>query len=88
MDLALNLATGHVLPQFHMMFDGKLTTVPFIREGTPYPNWKDVLKLGSQSSVQEIIHLKDTRFNRNHEEYPRQNTRHEVIVVTNSNNKR
>ena len=29
--MVLNLATGHVSPQFHVVFDGEFYTVPFMR---------------------------------------------------------
>ena len=36
--LVLNPATGHVSPQFHVVFDDEFSTVPFMREVTIPPN--------------------------------------------------
>ena len=37
--LVLNLRTLHVSPQFHVVFDDKFTTVPFLRSGDVPPRW-------------------------------------------------
>ena len=36
--LVLNPETGHVSPQFHVVFDDKFSTAPFIKEGTIIKN--------------------------------------------------
>ena len=42
--LVLNLSTGHVSPQYHVVFDDKFTTVPHMKHGTVPPNWKDLFE--------------------------------------------
>ena len=41
--LVLNPATGHVSPQFHVVFDDEFSIVPFMRECKIIPNWKDLV---------------------------------------------
>ena len=59
-DLVLNPATGHVSPQFHMVFDDEFSTVPFMGEGTIPPNWKDLVQHSLQRGAPETIYIKDT----------------------------
>ena len=42
--LVLNPATVNFSPQFHVVFDDELSTVPFTREGTIPPNWTDLVQ--------------------------------------------
>ena len=37
--LVLNLQTGHVSPQYHLVFDDDFTTVEYIESGNEPPNW-------------------------------------------------
>ena len=37
--LVLNLDTGLVSPQFHLVFDDEFTTVPYLHSATTPPNW-------------------------------------------------
>ena len=45
--LVLNPVTGHVSPQFNVVFDDELSTVPFIREVTITPTWTDIVQHSS-----------------------------------------
>ena len=36
----LNLSTGHVSPQFHVVFDEKFSTVPSLKNGSVPASWK------------------------------------------------
>ena len=45
--LVLNPRTGHVSPQFHVVYDDDFTTVPYLRTGQVPPHWA---KLVSQSA--------------------------------------
>ena len=58
--MVLKPATGHVSPQFHVVFDDKFSTVPFIREVIITPNWTDLVERSSQSSALDNIDLMDT----------------------------
>eukprot|EP00957_Ditylum_brightwellii_P044675 3386972-Ditylum_brightwellii.AAC.1 len=42
--LILNPRTGHVSPQFHVVFDDDFSTVPFLRDGTVPPFWAELVK--------------------------------------------
>jgi hypothetical protein len=39
--LILNLRTGHVLPQFHVVYDDDFTTVPNLHTATVPPHWAE-----------------------------------------------
>ena len=69
--LFLNPATGHVSPQFHLVFDDEFSTVTFMRECKIPPNWTDLMKHTSQSGAPDNIDPRDTWFTPNHEEDPR-----------------
>ena len=53
--LVLNPETGHVSTKVHMVFDDEYSTVPFMREGKPPPNWIDIVQCISKSVAQENI---------------------------------
>lgn len=44
--LVLNPTTGHISPQFHVIFDDDFTTVPFLRKGEIPPNWNELVHTG------------------------------------------
>ena len=60
--LVINSETGHVSPQFHVVFDGEFSTVPFMGEGKIPPNCTDLVQCSSQSGAPENIDLKDNFF--------------------------
>ena len=45
--LILNPRTGHVSPQYHVIFDDDFTTVPYLRSGKVPPFWKDLVANGT-----------------------------------------
>ena len=38
----MNLQTGHVMPQFHVIFDDGFTTVPYLNKEAAPPNWDNL----------------------------------------------
>ena len=63
--LVLNPGTGHVSPQYHLVFDDEFTTVRHLREGTVPCNWKELVLSSSFSSTDEQYSLNDTWLNQN-----------------------
>ena len=82
--MILNPETGHVSPQFHVVFDDKFSTVPFMREATIPPNWTNLVHR-SQSGAPYNIDLKDTWFIPDIEEVPSKNPTHVMIVAPENN---
>ena len=41
--LVLNLRTGHISPQFHVVFDDEFSTVPYLSSADLPPNWLHLL---------------------------------------------
>ena len=37
--LVLNLQTGHISPQYHLVFDDDFSTVPYLDSSEEPPNW-------------------------------------------------
>jgi hypothetical protein len=52
--LVLNPRTGHVLPQFHVLFDDLFTTVPYMNKNKIPPNWADLVKKSSGHLINKI----------------------------------
>ena len=50
--LVLNLATGLVSPQYHVVFDDKFSTVPYLQSSTPPPNWISLLENNSEQVLE------------------------------------
>jgi hypothetical protein len=46
--LILNPQTGHVSPQFHMVFDDDFTTVPYLWTATVPPHWAELVCTSSK----------------------------------------
>ena len=42
--LFFNQPTGHISRQYHVVFDDKSTTAPFMREGMIPLNWEDLVQ--------------------------------------------
>ena len=55
--LVLNTRTGHIPPQYHVVFDNTLSTAENIRKGTIPVNWKKLLDEHSDISTQENFTL-------------------------------
>ena len=66
--LVLNPATGHVSPQFHVVFDDDFTTVPYMRNGTIPPHWASLVKESSQLSTDEDFSIAETWFEKANQE--------------------
>ncbi len=49
--LILNSRTGHVSPQFHIVFDDDFTTVPYLRMATIPPFWAELVSASSKLHV-------------------------------------
>ncbi len=46
--LVLNPRTGHVSPQFHVVFDDLFTTVPYMKKSEVPPNWAELVEKSSE----------------------------------------
>jgi hypothetical protein len=42
--LIMNLRTGHVLPQFHVVYDDDFITVPYLHTATVPPRWAELVR--------------------------------------------
>ena len=51
--LLLNSITGHVSPQYHVVYDEKFSTVEHMRKGTVPINWKNLVEEHSDIATQE-----------------------------------
>jgi hypothetical protein len=49
--LILNLRTGHVSPQFHVIYNEHLSTVPYFCTGLVPSNWAELVKASKISSI-------------------------------------
>ncbi len=45
--LVYNPSTGHVSPQYHVVFDDDFITVPYMEAGTNPPHWSDLVHSSS-----------------------------------------
>jgi hypothetical protein len=55
--LVYNPSTGHVSPQFHVVFDDDFTTVPYMEAGNIPPNWEDLVTHSSEKSTPQALAL-------------------------------
>ena len=60
--LVLKTETGHVSPQFNVVFVGEFYTVPFMKECTVTPIWTDLVQCSSQIGAPKNIDLRDNWF--------------------------
>ena len=84
--VVINPSTGHVSPQFHVVFYENFTTVPFLRKGTMTLNWTDLVKCSSQKGTPENIELKDTWLTPYLEEYPNRTPRYDPNIAPENKN--
>ena len=56
--LILNPRTGHVSPQFHVVYDDDFTTVPYLRTGEVPSHWEKLVQQSAQ--VDRMDNQKDT----------------------------
>ena len=48
--LVLNLKTGLVSPQYHVVYDDEFTTVEYLSSTTPPPNWLHLVRVASEKA--------------------------------------
>jgi len=58
--LVLNPKTLHVSPQFHVTFDDKFMTVPFLRSGDVPPTWTDLVLHNTESATDSAFDSANT----------------------------
>ena len=58
--LVLNPRTGHVSPQFHIVFDDLFTTVSFMNKNQLPPNWAELVKDSRELVTDERFNLAET----------------------------
>ena len=58
--LVLNQRTGHVSPQFHIVFDDLFTTVPFMNKSMLPLNWAELVKDYRELVTDERFNLEKT----------------------------
>ena len=58
--LVLNLRTGHVSPQFHVVFDDEFSTVPYLSGETTPPNWDTLLNTSTEHTANNADILSPT----------------------------
>jgi hypothetical protein len=46
--LILNPRMGHMLPQFHVVYDNDFMTIPYLRTAAVPPHWADLVEASSQ----------------------------------------
>ena len=68
--MVLNPKTGHVSPQYHIVFDDNFTTVPYMRAGDMPPNWLDLVKRSSELATLEQFDAAKTWFEQDLEGEP------------------
>ena len=60
--LVLNPTSGHVSPQFHVVFNDTFSTVPRMREGTIPPHWTDLVRNSTELATDESFDIAKTWF--------------------------
>ena len=55
--LVLNPTTGHVSPQYHVVFDDHFTTVPFTNKNNTPPNWASLVENSRECVTEEEYDL-------------------------------
>ncbi len=58
--MVLNPRTGHVSPQYHVVFDDLFTTVSFIQKSKVPPNWANLVKKSREKVTDEHYDLAKT----------------------------
>ncbi len=56
----LNPWTGHVSPQFHVVFDDHFTTVPFMEKNEVPPHWAKLIENSREKVTEELYELAKT----------------------------
>jgi hypothetical protein len=55
--LVYNPSTGHVSPQYHVVFDGDFTAVPYMEARTILPHWSDLVHSFSELASKHALNL-------------------------------
>ncbi len=55
--LVYNPSTGHVSPQYHVVFDNDFTRVPYMEIWTIPPNWLDLVHSSSELATKQAFNL-------------------------------
>jgi hypothetical protein len=55
--LVYNPSTGHVSPQYHVVFDNDFTMVPYTEAGMIPPHWSDLLQTSSEMASKQAFQL-------------------------------
>ena len=58
--LVLNPQTGHISPQFHVVFDDHFTTVPFMEKNEVPPHWSKLIENSGEKVTEEHYELAKT----------------------------
>ena len=58
--LVLSPKTGHVSPQYHVIFDDNFTTVPYMNEQQVPPNWSNIVANSRELVTEEQFDLAKT----------------------------
>ncbi len=58
--MVLNPWMGHVLPQYHVVFDDLFTTIPFMEKSEVPPNWADLVERSQEHVTDEHYELAKT----------------------------
>jgi hypothetical protein len=53
--LVYNPSTGHISPQYHVVFDNDFTTVPYMGVGTIPPHWSDLVHSSSELASKQAL---------------------------------
>ena len=61
--LVLNPQTGHVSPQYHVVFDDTFGTVEHMRNGSVPPTWEQMCKNSTELATEEVFDLAETWYN-------------------------
>ena len=56
-DLVMNTRTGHIPPQYHVLFDDTLSTVEHTRKDTFSGTWKNMVEEHSEIATQQNFTL-------------------------------
>ena len=53
--LVLNPRTGHVSPQYHVVFDERFSTVPYLGKDSVPPNWAELVETAREDASEDEI---------------------------------
>eukprot|EP00957_Ditylum_brightwellii_P032488 2462140-Ditylum_brightwellii.AAC.1 len=58
--LVLNLETGHISPQYHIVFGNEFLTVPYLQSHETPPNWADLVAKHTEKATDQAFNLAST----------------------------